>query len=99
MIRIGDKIPEFKLFDEENVERGIYEFIGRSFMVIYFYPKDFTPGCTREACSFRDNYEFFGKLVFFYLKQPLIMLCSWTNHNDQIIYCISLFNLVLGYFF
>ncbi|MBR9997619.1 MAG: peroxiredoxin [Cyclobacteriaceae bacterium] len=57
-IKKGDMIPFFILKDHDNNEFNIRNLIG-SPMVIYFYPKDDTPGCTREACSFRDNYEDF----------------------------------------
>ena len=54
----GDKIPQFSLKDHDGVEFNIRDHLGHP-MVIYFYPKDDTPGCTREACSFRDHYEEF----------------------------------------
>ncbi len=57
-IRIGDRVPNFRLLNQEGVEINITSFIGKS-MVIYFYPKDDTPGCTRQACSFRDEFHRF----------------------------------------
>lgn len=57
-INTGDRIPFFSLEDQDGNEFSIKDHIG-SPMVIYFYPKDDTPGCTREACSFRDQYEEF----------------------------------------
>jgi thioredoxin-dependent peroxiredoxin len=48
------KFPDFKLPDEESKERTLKEFGGK-FLIIYFYPKDLTPGCTTEAISFNDN--------------------------------------------
>lgn len=57
-IKQGDRIPLFSLKDQDGKEFNIKDHIG-SPMVIYFYPKDDTPGCTREACSFRDQYEEF----------------------------------------
>ena len=56
---VGDKLPSFVLKDQFGVDFDISEHIGKSAMVIYFYPKDDTPGCTKEACSFRDSYEEF----------------------------------------
>lgn len=53
-VNIGDTIPAFKIKDNENYELTDEDLIG-SPVVIYFYPKDDTPGCTKEACSFRDN--------------------------------------------
>jgi len=65
-IEIGDRLPGFKLQNQDGKLIDISKFIGKP-MVIYFYPKDDTPGCTREACSFRDEYHQFsdaGVLVF-----------------------------------
>ena len=59
MIQIGDKCPDFQLPDANGKMIQISEFIGKKKLVIYFYPKDDTPGCTKEACSFRESYEDF----------------------------------------
>lgn len=59
-INIGDTIPFFSLPDQYGKQVAIAEKIGKP-LVIYFYPKDDTPGCTREACSFRDQYDVFTK--------------------------------------
>jgi peroxiredoxin Q/BCP len=59
MIQIGDKCPDFQLSDATGEVIRITDFIGKKKLVIYFYPKDDTPGCTKEACSFRDSYEDF----------------------------------------
>lgn len=59
MIKVGDKLPSFELQDQNNQLVQIQSFIGENNLVIYFYPKDDTPGCTKEACSFRDFYEDF----------------------------------------
>lgn len=55
--QLGDAFPFFELRDHENRTRTLTEFNGP--LVVYFYPADETPGCTKEACSFRDNYESF----------------------------------------
>ena len=55
----GDIIPDLTLKNQENKDVRLRDLIGKNSMVIYFYPKDDTPGCTREACSFRDQYEDF----------------------------------------
>ncbi|RMG81037.1 MAG: peroxiredoxin [Bacteroidetes bacterium] len=57
-MEIGDMLPEFTLPDENNNPVKISDFKGQN-IVIYFYPKDDTPGCTKEACTFRDAYEDF----------------------------------------
>ena len=55
-IKVGSKIPEFSLPDQDGNLLNIADFVGKSNLVIYFYPKDDTPGCTAEACSFRDQF-------------------------------------------
>ena len=57
----GMNAPDFVLVDQNNIERSLSDFKGE-WVVLYFYPKDDTPGCTTEACSFRDNMEIIGKL-------------------------------------
>ena len=59
---VGDQIPLFKLPDENGEVFSIEKFLGQNPLVIYFYPKDDTPGCTVEACTFRDNFEVFEEL-------------------------------------
>jgi peroxiredoxin Q/BCP len=54
-IRIGDQAPEFEGPTSDGSQLGLKDFVGKKNVVLYFYPKDDTPGCTREACSFRDN--------------------------------------------
>lgn len=61
-LKVGDSVPEFILQDQNGNDFSSSEFIGKKSMVIYFYPKDNTPGCTAEACSFRDSYEQFTEL-------------------------------------
>ena len=58
---IGDKIPTFTAEDYEEIELESEDLIGSPF-VLYFYPKDDTPGCTTEACSFRDSMDMFDDL-------------------------------------
>ena len=60
MLKEGDKVPDFSLQDAEGKVWKLSDFSGKKF-VVYFYPKDNTPGCTVEACSFRDNYGEFLK--------------------------------------
>ncbi len=57
-LKVGDKIPEFSLLDQTGKARTNKEFLGKP-LVIFFYPKDDTPGCTIEACGFRDKYDLF----------------------------------------
>ncbi len=60
-LRVGDKAPVFKLMDQNGKEVAISDKIGKKAVVIYFYPKDFTSGCTMEAHEFRDMHEQFQK--------------------------------------
>lgn len=52
---VGDKIPEILGLDQEGKEVKVEDYKGKKF-ILYFYPKDNTPGCTAEACNFRDNF-------------------------------------------
>ncbi len=56
----GDKAPDFKVPDQNGVVRSLKDFKGKK-LVLFFYPKDNTPGCTKEACNLRDNYSKFKK--------------------------------------
>ncbi len=60
-IEIGSKAPDFSLPDQFGKRVNLGDFLGKSNLVLYFYPKDESYGCTKEACSFRDNYEVFKK--------------------------------------
>jgi thioredoxin-dependent peroxiredoxin len=55
-LRIGDKAPAFEAVDQDGNRVSLNDFYG-SKLILYFYPKDDTPGCTAEACNLRDNYE------------------------------------------
>jgi len=61
-IQVGDQVPSFALFNQGGEEIKSSELVGSANLVIYFYPKDDTPGCTKEACSFRDQFEDFTEL-------------------------------------
>ncbi len=56
----GIPAPDFELLDDTNVPRKLSDFRGRN-VVLYFYPADDTPGCTKEACNFRDDYSAYEK--------------------------------------
>ena len=56
ILREGDKAPSFTLKDQNGNQLSLAQFKGKK-VVLYFYPKDSTPGCTAEACDFRDNYQ------------------------------------------
>ena len=59
-LSVGDKAPDFSLRDQDGNIRTLSEFRG-SCVVLYFYPKDDTPGCTKEACGLRDSFDDFKK--------------------------------------
>jgi peroxiredoxin Q/BCP len=55
-LKEGDKAPDFNAKDQNGKAVSLSDFKGKT-VILYFYPKDDTPGCTAEACSFRDNYQ------------------------------------------
>ena len=59
MINIGDKAPDFLLNDQDGKQHRLGDYAGKK-LVLYFYPKDQTPGCIKEACNFRDNIDVFS---------------------------------------
>lgn len=63
MLQIGTKAPAFEGIDENGKTVKLSDFAGRK-LVLYFYPKDSTPGCTAEACDLRDNYQRFLSLGY-----------------------------------
>jgi peroxiredoxin Q/BCP len=63
-LAVGKKAPSFTGINTQGVKRKLSELVGEKGLVLYFYPKDNTPGCTTEACDFRDNYENLKKLGF-----------------------------------
>ena len=58
-IKVGDRVPDFSLPSQTGTTVNISDLLGKKSLVIYFYPKDDTPGCTAESCAFRDSYEVF----------------------------------------
>ncbi len=58
MLEVGTKAPDFTLKNQEGQEVSLSQFAGKR-VVLYFYPRDNTPGCTRQACGFAQNYEGF----------------------------------------
>ena len=61
-IKVGDKLPLFGAKDQNGNDFYIASVLGKKVLVIYFYPKDDTPGYTKQACFFRDQYEEFTDL-------------------------------------
>ena len=61
MIKLNEKCPDFEISNQKGETFSQKHLIGK-ISVLFFYPKNFTPGCTKEACSFRDNYSEFKEL-------------------------------------
>ncbi len=62
MVAVGKPAPDFRLPTSGGDYVSLHDFLGKQNVVVYFYPKDFTRGCTSEACTFRDSYEAFKNL-------------------------------------
>ena len=58
-VRVGDKAPDFTLPSQSGAPVSLTDYLGKQVVVLYFYPKDNTRGCTAEACAFRDSHEVF----------------------------------------
>ena len=61
-VDVGSKAPDFTLPSQSGEMVSLEDFLGEKPVVLFFYPKDDTPGCTKEACAFRDEYERFKEL-------------------------------------
>ncbi len=75
-LQVGQTAPSFALYDQHQHLQKLDDYRGQ-WVVLYFYPKDDTPGCTAEACSFRDN---INKLI---AKQAVILGVSVDNTDDH----------------
>ncbi|HEX8923145.1 MAG TPA: thioredoxin-dependent thiol peroxidase [Patescibacteria group bacterium] len=60
-LKTGEKAPDFKLEDQNGEWRELKDYRGK-WVLVYFYPKDDTPGCTKEACNMRDNFSQFNRM-------------------------------------
>jgi peroxiredoxin Q/BCP len=61
LLAVGTKAPEFTTTDQDGQKRSLSDFKGKK-VILYFYPKDNTSGCTKEACAFRDQFDVFRRL-------------------------------------
>lgn len=76
MLQVGDIAPEFSLPNQNGVIVNLSDFRGQK-VIVYFYPKDDTPSCTKEACSFRDNFDQ-------YVQQNVVILgISFDNKKSH----------------
>lgn len=87
-LEVGTVAPEFSLFDQDNTLRSLSDFKG-SYVVLYFYPKDETPGCTQEACHLRNNFEEFEdkgiKIIGINYDSPKSHKAFQNKHHLQFI--------------
>ena len=84
MLEIGAKAPDFTLFDKDGNSVSLSDFLGKK-VVLYFYPKDNTPGCTRQACAFAASYEAFKSLdavVIGVSKDPVASHAKFAAKHD-----------------
>src|SRR5262245_43233539 len=72
-VREGDGAPDFTLFDSEGKKVGLKDFKGKKNVVLYFYPKDLTPGCTQEACDFSAHLPSFTR------EEAVVLGVSFDN--------------------
>lgn len=63
MLKEGNKAPDFTAIDQNENKVKLSSFKGKKNVILYFYPKDMTPGCTTEACDFKDNFKKFKDAV------------------------------------
>ena len=93
-VKVGDVAPAFILIDDAGNQRSLAEFSGKK-VVLYFYPKDNTPGCTKEACSLRDSVRAHKR---FKEKQrlPFILL---SDRKREVAHKYGTDRHILGYFY
>ena len=82
MIEEGKKAPAFKLLDQDGKTHSLKDYLGKK-VVLYFYPKDNTPGCTTEACSFRDEFSAFKKINAVILGVSADAVKSHKNFSEK----------------
>lgn len=82
MLSVGKQAPSFALRDQNGRTHKLEDYLG-SWLVIYFYPKDNTPGCTKEACSFRDLYDVFKDQGINVLGISKDSISSHANFTDR----------------
>jgi len=82
MIEEGKKAPAFKLLDQDGKTHSLKDYLGKK-VVLYFYPKDNTPGCTTEACSFRDEFSVFKKINAVILGVSADAVKSHKNFSEK----------------
>lgn len=82
MLKVGDKAPDFALKNVDGEVVSLKDFRGKK-VLIYIYPKDNTPGCTAQACSYRDNFEVFSKKDIVVIGISKDSIRSHTNFKNK----------------
>jgi len=82
MLKIGDKAPDFTAQDQKGETHQLADYRGQ-WVLLYFYPKDNTPGCTAEACTLRDNYDDFKKIDAVVLGVSTDSVASHAGFADK----------------
>lgn len=82
-LKVGEKAPNFTLMSHKGEAVALEHFRGKKNVILYFYPKDDTPGCTKEACSFRDNFRSLGTLDAEILGVSVDNVESHTKFADK----------------
>ena len=82
-IQVGDKAPDFTLPSQSGEPVRLHDRLGERVVVLYFYPKDNTPGCTAEACAFRDSHEVFTDAVAEVIGVSSDSVAKHTAFADQ----------------
>ena len=82
MLKLNDKAPEFTLQDQDGNTHNLSDYLGRR-VLLYFYPKDDTPGCTTEACNFRDGYKDFQDMGLVVLGVSTDSVKSHRKFSDK----------------
>ena len=65
MLEVGTKVKDFELLDGNKNKHKLSDYLGKV-VVIYIYPKNNTPGCNKQACTFRDNYSLYKEKILSY---------------------------------
>jgi thioredoxin-dependent peroxiredoxin len=82
MLEVGDKAPAFSLPSDQGDEVSLSDFKGKR-VILYFYPKDLTPGCTQQACDFRDSFSRLKKLGTVVLGVSKDSVASHQKFRDK----------------
>lgn len=90
-VKVGDQAPDFEGPTSDGSRLGLKDFVGKKNVILYFYPKDDTPGCTREAISFRDNTQSIRNLGAEIVGVSLDSVQSHSKFADK---CGLLFPLI-----